>query len=50
MPPEITTLKASSIDIDRSTASSSGTMAYQPVVGFGVVGMKTLSMGRVIWD
>ena len=40
MPPEMMTLKASSIDIDKLTKSASGTIAYHPVVGFGVVGMK----------
>jgi len=49
MPPEIINLKASSIDIEMFTTSSSGTIAYQPVVGFGVV-IKTLSIGRARWD
>ena len=40
MPPEMMTLKASSIDIDKLTTSASGTIAYHPVVGLGVVGMK----------
>lgn len=48
IPPEITTLKASSMDIDRLMTSSSGTIAYQPVVGLGVVGIKTLNIGRAI--
>jgi hypothetical protein len=45
IPPEIRILKASSLDKERVMASSSGTIAYQPVVGFGVVGIKTLSTG-----
>ena len=34
-------LAASSIDMSRMIASSSGTKNRKPVVGFGVVGMKT---------
>ena len=44
IPPESNTLKASSIEIDKFKMSSSETMEYQPLVGFGVVGINTLSI------
>ena len=42
MPAEIIVLKASSTEISKSFEDS-GTKVYQPVVGFGVVGIKILS-------
>ena len=43
IPAEIIVLKASSTEISKSLTEDSGTSVYQPVVGFGAVGMKTLS-------
>ena len=45
IPAEIIVLNASSTDISKSLTEPSGTSVYQPVVGFGAVGMKTLSKG-----
>lgn len=44
IPPEISTLKASSMEIERLITSSSGITAYHPEVGLGVVGIKTLNI------
>ena len=49
IPPERRILKASSIDKDKLITSRSGTTAYHPEVGLGVVGMKTLSMVSLNW-
>ena len=43
IPAEIIVLKASSTEISKSLTEASGTSVYQPVVGFGAVGIKTLS-------
>ena len=43
IPAEIIVLKASSTEISKSLTEDSGTKVYQPVVGFGAVGMKTLN-------
>jgi len=43
IPAEIIVLKASSTEISKSFTEDSGTSVYHPVVGFGAVGMKTLS-------
>ena len=43
IPTEIIVLKASSTDISKSFTEDSGTNVYHPVVGFGAVGIKTLS-------
>ena len=43
IPAEIIVLKASSTEISKSLTEDSGTSVYQPVVGFGAVGIKTLS-------
>ena len=43
IPAEIIVLKASSTEIFKSLTEDSGTKVYQPVVGFGAVGIKTLS-------
>ena len=43
IPAEIIVLKASSTDISKSLTEDSGTKVYHPVVGFGAVGIKTLS-------
>ena len=43
MPAEIIVLKASSTEISKSLTEDSGTKVYQPVVGLGAVGIKTLS-------
>ena len=43
IPAEIIVLKASSTEISRSFTEDSGTNVYHPVVGFGAVGIKTLS-------
>ena len=43
MPAEIIVLKASSTEISKSLTEDSGTNVYHPVVGFGAVGIKTLS-------
>ena len=43
IPAEIIVLKASSTEISKSLTEDSGTNVYQPVVGFGAVGIKTLS-------
>ena len=40
IPPEISNLNASSTEIESGMTPSSGTMAYQPLVGLGVVGIK----------
>ena len=42
IPAEIIVLKASSTEIFKSLTEDSGTKVYQPVVGFGAVGIKTL--------
>ena len=42
IPAEIIVLKASSTDISKSFTEDSGTNVYQPVVGFGAVGINTL--------
>ena len=41
IPAEIMVLNASSTEISRSLTEDSGTNVYQPVVGFGAVGIKT---------
>ena len=43
IPTEIIVLKASSTEILRSLTEDSGTNVYQPVVGLGAVGIKTLN-------
>ena len=43
IPAEIIVLKASSTEISKSLTEDSGTSVYQPVVGFGAVGIKILS-------
>ena len=43
IPAEIIVLKASSTEISKSFTEDSGTSVYHPVVGFGAVGIKTLS-------
>ena len=43
IPAEKIVLKASSTEIFKSLTEDSGTKVYQPVVGFGAVGIKTLS-------
>ena len=43
IPAEIIVLKASSPEISKSLTEDSGTKVYHPVVGFGAVGIKTLS-------
>ena len=43
IPAEIIVLKASSTEIFKSLTEDSGTKVYQPVVGLGAVGIKTLS-------
>ena len=43
IPAEIIVLKASSTVISKSLTEASGTKVYHPVVGFGAVGIKTLS-------
>ena len=43
IPAEIIVLKASSTEIFKSFTEDSGTKVYHPVVGFGAVGIKTLS-------
>ena len=43
IPAEIIVLKASSTEISKSFTEDSGTSVYQPVVGLGAVGIKTLS-------
>ena len=43
IPAEIIVLKASSTEISKSLTEDSGPSVYQPVVGFGAVGIKTLS-------
>ena len=43
IPAEIIVLKASSTEISKSLTEDSGTKVYQPVVGFGAVGIKTLN-------
>ena len=45
MPAEMIVRKASSTEMLSSLTDRSGTNVYQPVVGFGAVGMKTLSRG-----
>jgi hypothetical protein len=45
MPAEMIVRKASSTLISRSRTDLSGTRVYQPVVGFGAVGMNTLNRG-----
>ena len=45
IPAEIIVLNASSTDISKSLTDPSGTRVYQPVVGFGAVGIKTLNKG-----
>ncbi len=45
IPAEIIVLNASSTEIFKSRTEDSGTRVYQPVVGFGAVGIKTLSKG-----
>jgi len=43
IPAEIIVLKASSTEISNYLTEDSGTSVYQPVDGFGAVGIKTLS-------
>ena len=43
IPADIIVLKASSTEIFNSLTEDSGTSVYQPVVGFGAVGIKTLN-------
>ena len=43
MPAEMMVLNASSTEISKSLTDDSGTNVYQPVVGFGAVGIKTLN-------
>ena len=43
IPAEIIVLKASSTEIFKSLTEDSGTKVYQPVVGLGAVGIKTLN-------
>ena len=43
IPAEIIVLKASSTEISKSLTVDSGTNVYQPVVGLGAVGIKTLN-------
>ena len=43
IPAEIIVLNASSTVISKSLTEDSGTKVYQPVVGFGAVGINTLS-------
>jgi hypothetical protein len=43
IPTEIIVLNASSTEIARSLTDDSGTNVYQPVVGLGEVGIKTLN-------
>ena len=43
IPAEIIVLNASSTEIFKSLTDVSGTNVYQPVVGFGAVGIKTLN-------
>ena len=45
IPAEIIVLNASSTDISKSLTEPSGTRVYQPVVGLGAVGIKTLNKG-----
>ena len=45
IPAEIIVLNASSTEIFKSLTEVSGTSVYQPVVGFGAVGIKTLKSG-----
>ena len=45
MPAEMIVRNASSTLMSRSFTEASGTMLYQPVVGFGAVGIKTLIIG-----
>ena len=44
IPAEIIVLKASSTEIFKSLTEDSGTKVYHPVVGFGAVGIKTLTI------
>ena len=50
MPPEITSLMPSSIDMSRWTRSLRGTNSRKPEVGFGVVGRKTLTSSSPVGD
>jgi hypothetical protein len=45
MPAEMIVLNASSTLRSMSLTAVSGTTVYQPVVGFGAVGMNTLNIG-----
>jgi hypothetical protein len=38
------------MEIDKLIISASGTIAYHPEVGFGVVGIKTLTIPGARWD